>query len=114
LSDEDLKKVLCTVSNQTRCFFFDRIPSKLDPKISGSELLDIVKVLASSVITLPAEPSAQSHEEHSEYEQLMDKTMAALTEFFQEILLKDMTVETLDLLHQVGAIFACCLFELNC
>lgn len=106
-------KVLYKASG-TNCFILDHVLSKLDPKVSGSELLDIVKALASSVITLPAEPSAQSHEEHSEYEQLMEKTMSALTEFFQEVLLKDTTVETLDLLHQVSHIFLCYVFELNC
>jgi len=76
-------------------YFLDcSIISNLDPKLSEDELQDLVKTsLSSAVSCLPDD------EEHNLV--LMEKTLMALSDLLRELLVKDMTVKTFNVLLQV-------------
>ena len=84
--------------NASECviaYILDRIvASNLDPKLSEDDLQDLVKTsLASVVSCLPDD------EEHNLL--MMEKTLMALGDLLKELLIKDMSVKTLDVLIQV-------------
>ena len=68
--------------------------SKLEPTLSEDEMHDLVKTSLSSVLScLPDD------EEHNLL--LMEKTLMALSDLLKELLIKDMTVKTFNVLLQV-------------
>jgi len=91
------------VTSETRALAMSACATlvKLDPKLTGPELQDLVKLILFSVLPLPSEPAgSQTSEEHQEQEQLMGKTLKSLSEVLTELLIKDMTVKTFDLITQ--------------
>ena len=71
------------------------VVSKLDPKLTEDELEDLVKTSLSSVVSC-----VPDNEEPNLV--LMEKTLMALSDLLKELLIKDMTVKTFDVLLQVG------------
>jgi len=79
------------------CFLDAGNDSNLDPKLSEDDLQDLVKTALSSVLSC-----VPDDEEHNLL--LMEKTLMALSDLLKELLIKDMTVKTFDILLQVRII----------
>jgi len=84
--------LMCSVNNL--CFLDDNDNSNLDPKLSEDDVQDLVKTALSSVLSC-----VPDDEEHNLL--LMEKTLMALSDLLKELLIKDMTVKTFNILLQV-------------
>ena len=69
--------------------------SNLDPTLPEDDVQDLVKTSLASVVSC-----VPDDEEHNLL--MMEKTLMALGDLLRQLLIKDMTVKTLDVLIQVG------------
>ena len=78
--------------------------SNLDPVLSEDDVQDLVKTSLSSVVTCQPDD-----EEHNLV--LMEKTLMALSDLLKELLMKNMTVKTLNVLLQVRITTNCFMYS---
>jgi len=72
------------------------IVSKLDPKLSNDDLQDLLKTSLTSVVSCTLEDNASS-----ELTALLDRSLSVLSGLLLEVVAKDMTVATFELILQV-------------
>lgn len=80
------------------CFHYLDVISNLDPTLSEEDTQDLVKTSLASVLSCQPDDEEQNL-------LLMEKTLMALSDLLKELLIKNMTVKTFNILLQACTLF---------